>query len=180
MRLSLTTTVAICLGMASPAHGQGLSERPAAVSDVASLDAIVAAFYDVISGPAGRTLDWARDSSLYTADVRFTFTVGQGNERRWVTVNHDQYARDATPFLEKGFFEREIHRVTRRFGDMAHVFSTYEWTSPAEQGPQRGRGINSIELIYQQGRWWITYAQWYSESPDQPIPPEYLPGSAKS
>jgi hypothetical protein len=99
----------------------------------------------------------------------------QGVQRRWVTVDHARYARESSSYLERGFFEREIHRVERRFGDLVHVFSTYEWTAPTPQGPQRGRGINSIELIHAGGRWWITYAQWYTESPEHPIPPEYLP-----
>src|SRR5438105_290642 len=33
--------------------------------DVASIDAIIAAAYDVISGPAGRRRDWNRERSLF-------------------------------------------------------------------------------------------------------------------
>lgn len=175
MRNQLATSIAISLALTSSLHGQGLSSRSAAPADVATLDAIVAAFYDVISGPAGEARDWARDSTLYSDDLRFRFTVGEGSERRWVTVDHAEYARQSGPFLESGFFEREIHRVVRRFGDMAHIFSTYEWSSPTEQGPQRGRGINSIELIHDRDRWWITYVQWHNETPEHPIPEEYLP-----
>jgi hypothetical protein len=114
---------------------------------VQTLDGMVAAFYDIVSGPAGEPRDWARDSTLYRADARFTFEVGQGSERRWQTVDHATYARQAGPFLERGFFEREIHRVVHQFGGMAQVFSTYEWSGPTEAGPERGRGINSqVEL----------------------------------
>jgi hypothetical protein len=180
MQASFVAAIVIGLGMASSLHGQGLSSRTASPADVETLDGIIAAFYDVVSGPAGQARDWARDSTLYSADVRFVFTVGEGSQRRWVTVDHAQYAQESSPFLEGGFFEREMHRVVRRFADIAHVFSTYEWSSPTEQGPQHGRGINSIELIYDQGRWWITYAQWQSETPDHPIPEEYLPRGTRS
>ena len=175
MRTQLATSIALSLALTSSVHGQGLTPRSAAPGDVGTLDAIVAVFYDVISGPAGEARDWARDSTLYTADLRFRFTVGAGSERRWVSVDHAEYARESGPFLESGFFEREIHRVVRQFGDLAHVFSTYEWSHPTEQGPQRGRGINSIELIRAHGRWWITYVQWQNETPEHPIPDEYLP-----
>jgi hypothetical protein len=174
--------VRLCLIVASlitltgaPLHGQALTARPARPADVATLDGIIAAFYDIVSGPVNQPRDWARDSTLYTSDVRFSYMTGEGAQARWQTVTHDTYAKSSDAFLRSGFFEREIHRVERRFGTMVHVFSTYEWTSPTPTGPQRGRGINSIELIYEHNRWWITYAQWFSESATQPIPAEFLP-----
>jgi hypothetical protein len=37
----------------------------AITSDVESIDAIIAAAYDVISGPAGQKRDWDRERSLF-------------------------------------------------------------------------------------------------------------------
>lgn len=156
---------------AATAQIQPLTSRAPAPADVATLDGIIAAFYDVVSGPAGTPRDWGRDSTLYTAGLRF---VSQGDSG-WQSVDHAAYARRSGPFLARGFFEREIHREIHRFGDMAQVFSTYEWARPAADGPERGRGINSIELIWAQGRWWITYAQWTADRPEHPIPPRFLP-----
>jgi hypothetical protein len=176
VRTTIVAMIAITLGAGfDTVSAQALSARAADPADVATLDGIISAFYDVVSGPAGAPRDWARDSTLYTATVRFAFPAGAGAERRWQTVDHAVYARQADTFLQQGFFEREIHRVVSRFGAMAHVFSTYEWSSPTPDGPQRGRGINSIELMFEDGRWWITYAQWAAESADQPIPAAYLP-----
>jgi hypothetical protein len=176
MRAPLVPALLIAtIALAAPATAQPLTQRAADPADVATVDAIVAAFYDIVSGPAGRPRDWARDSTLYTADVRFTIEAGAGAVRRWKTIDHATYARQSSAFLEGGFFEREIHRVTHEFAGMAQVFSTYEWTAPTESGPQRGRGINSIELVFDQGRWWITFAQWASETPERPIPARYLP-----
>jgi hypothetical protein len=76
--------------------------------------------------------------------------------------------------VRRGFFEREIHRTTRRFGNVVHVFSTYEMRERAD-GPVNGRGINSIELFWDGTRWWIAAAQWDDERPDNPIPKAYLP-----
>ena len=76
--------------------------------------------------------------------------------------------------VREGFDEREIHRVTERFGNIAHVFSTYE-TRRSAGGPLMGRGINSIELFWDGKRWWIASAIWDDERPGSPIPKEYLP-----
>jgi sugar lactone lactonase YvrE len=166
----------VCVAAAAPGVGaQGMTSRPALPTDVATLDGIIAAFYDVVSGGRGVPRDWARDSTLYLADARFA--IARESNGRWTagTVTHDAYARSAGPSLERGFFEREIHREVRRFGPIAHAFSTYEWRSEPGAGPPGGRGINSIELFHDGVRWWITSAAWADETPGNPIPAEYLP-----
>ena len=75
--------------------------------------------------------------------------------------------------MRTGFFEREIHRITRRFGNIAHVFSTYE-SRLTPDGPITDRGINSLQLFWDGTRWWIASATWDEERPDNPIPPEHL------
>jgi hypothetical protein len=79
------------------------------------------------------------------------------------------------PLLRRGFFEKEIHRVTRQYGAIAHVWSTYE-SRATEDGPVLDRGINSIELHFDGTRWWIAGAQWFTETKEHPIPAEYLQG----
>jgi hypothetical protein len=74
--------------------------------------------------------------------------------------------------VRDGLEEREIHRVTKRFGNIAHVFSTYELR---RAGAPAGRGINSIQLFWDGERWWIASAVWDDERKDNPIPREYLP-----
>jgi hypothetical protein len=39
-------------------------------SDVASIDAIITAAYEVISGPAGKKRDWDRERSLFLSHAR--------------------------------------------------------------------------------------------------------------
>ncbi|MGZ4815450.1 MAG: hypothetical protein ACXVZV_08580 [Terriglobales bacterium] len=70
--------------------------------------------------------------------------------------------------------EREIHRVTERFGNIAHVWSTYE-SRRTPDGPVIARGINSIELFWDGNRWWIANAIWDQETPTKAIPKEFLP-----
>ena len=143
--------------------------------DVASVDAIIHAFYDVISGPAGAPRQWRRDSTLYIPGIRFV-AMSQRQARPTAEVmDHAQFVAQSDPdFVKHGFFEREIHRVARRFGNIAHVFSTYEYRT-TKDGPVLGRGVNSIQLFWDGSRWWIANATWDGERPDNPIPAELLP-----
>jgi hypothetical protein len=142
--------------------------------DVATLDGIVKAFYEVISGAAGQTRQWGRDQTLYSPGVRFVgMSVRDGHPRAEI-MSHTQYVNGSNEFFVKeGFSEREIGRVTRRFGNMAHVFSTYEWETTAGQ-KARGRGVNSLELFNDGARWWISAVTWDEERPNNPIPKEFL------
>lgn len=149
--------------------------REASPADVSSLDGIIAAFYDIVSGPAGEARDWARDSTLYLPGARFV-VVSRDASGQLVAQNldHGSFATASNSSLEQGFYEREINRVTRRFGPITDVFSTYEWSRTVD-GAVGGRGINSIQLFNDGERWWITGAIWASEETENPIPTEYLP-----
>jgi hypothetical protein len=143
-------------------------------ADVATIDGIVAAFYEVVSGPVGEPRDWGRDATLYLEPMSFTLAaVDSAGNPVARTISKQQFVDQSDAFLvETGFTEREIHRETRRFGNIAHVWTTYEWTT-ADGGT--GRGINGIDLFHDGTRWWITHATWDSEREDNPIPAEFLP-----
>ena len=76
--------------------------------------------------------------------------------------------------LDNGFFEKEITRKVEQFGNIAQVFSSYEaFHSESDEQPFM-RGINSIQLLYDNYRWLIVNVYWMQESPENPIPSEYL------
>lgn len=149
--------------------GQSLTPRP---EDVATLDGIIKAFYEVVSGPAGQPRQWHRDSTLYIPRVRFVaMSVEKGRPVADV-MDHGEFARRYEgAFVDRGFFERETKRTTQRFGNIVHVMSAYEYRA-TENGPVQGRGVNSIQLFWDGSRWWIASATWDDERPDNPIPAE--------
>jgi hypothetical protein len=153
-----------------------VAEIAANPADVGSIDGIVKAYYDVITGPAGQPRQWSRDRTLYIPNVRFVAMGVDKEGRPAARIRSHQEFVDASDadMVANGFDEREIHRVTQRFGNIAHVFSTYE-TRRTPQGPILGRGINSIELFFDGTRWWIAGAIWDDERTGHPIPKEYLP-----
>lgn len=150
---------------------------PAATpADVASLDAILAALYDVISGPAGQKRDWNRFRSLFVPGARLIPTGGPaGQPARAVVLTPDEYVQRSSTVLERdGFFEREIGRTVDTFGRITQVFSTYDSKrTPADPAPFQ-RGINSIQLLNDGARWWVVSIYWDAERPDNPIPAKYL------
>lgn len=178
--------VAACL-VASPVRARGVAEAqgaaptPAAVpaarpADVVSMDAILAALYDVISGPAGQRRDWDRFRSLFVPGARLIPTGGPAGEPPTALVwSADDYIQRAAPGLElNGFFEREIGRSVDTFGRITQVFSAYDSKrSPSDAAPFQ-RGINSIQLLNDGTRWWIVTVFWDAERPDNPIPARYL------
>lgn len=165
--------------MASPATAQQTppAAPPAArPADVASMDAIVAALYDVISGPAGQKRDWDRFRSLFIPGARLipTGKATDGSVRHRV-MTPDEYAATSGPTLEqRGFFEREIGRAVETFGNITHIFSTYDSRTTAADPEPFARGINSIQLLNDGRRWWVVSVFWDSERPDNPIPSKYL------
>jgi hypothetical protein len=75
--------------------------------------------------------------------------------------------------VKDGFYEKEVHRITRRFGNVAQLMSTYEARRTAD-GPVIERGVNSLALYFDGQRWWISSAGWDVERPGNPIPQEFL------
>jgi len=179
-------TLFICFSEGSPSQAQN-SPKPAPQrvdvpdiaprpEDVSSIDGIMKAYYEVISGPAGQPRQWARDRTLYIPEIRFVMLSESKTGQAIAQIaSHQQFVERSNPMLVKdGFYEQEIHRVTQKFGYIAHVFSTYETRLKAD-GPPIGRGINSLELFYDGKRWWIASAIWDDERPDNLLPAEYLP-----
>lgn len=149
---------------------------PADPKDVSSPEAIIAALYDVISGPAGQKRNWERMRTLFVPDARMIPTGKRAtgeSTRRVLTV--EEYIASSGPFLEKdGFFETEIGKRTEQFGNIVHVFSTYESKRAATDERPFMRGINSFQLWYDGKRWWVITILWQSESNDVPIPEKYI------
>lgn len=190
MQIATRLPLVILLALASPLAGGGavaaqittspsspvvVSTPPADPADVASVDAIVAALYDVISGPQGQPRNWNRMRSLFVPGGRLMPVgprQGGGTAMRLMEVN-DYIALSGEQLVTMGFREREIAKRVERFGNIAHVFSTYEGFRGAETAPFL-RGINSIQLMNDGTRWWVVTVFWEAERPDNPLPERYL------
>ena len=180
--LPLATALALLIALAAataptPSSAQQTGAPAADPADVESIDAIMIAVYDVISGDAGEARDWDRFRSLFAPGATLS-PVGRPDGTTYVrrAITPDQYAETSGSYLEQnGFHEVEIHRVTERYGVIAHAFSTYESRRLASDPEPFARGINSFQLLHDGSRWWIVSIYWLQESEDHPIPAQYLP-----
>jgi hypothetical protein len=146
-------------------------------ADVSSIDGIMKAVYDVISGEAGQKRNWDRFRTLFHPSARM-IPSGKNPQTGIVGARAhtpEEYITRSAPFMEKeGFFEREIARRTDIYGNIAQVFSTYASYHKADDKKPFARGINSFQLLNDGKRWWVITIYWQNETPENPLPKEYL------
>jgi hypothetical protein len=142
-------------------------------ADGDSVDSVMRAVYDTISGPAG-TRDWNRFRTLFANGARLIpmRTSAQGTAPSVMTVE-DYVTRAGANFEKTAFYESEVSRRVETFGAIAHVFSTYESRRAPNEKPF-ARGINSFQLVKDGGTWKVMTILWDSEREGNPIPEKYL------
>jgi len=155
------------------------SEPVANPADVESIDTIIGAVYDVISGPAGKKRDWDRERSLFIPGARLIPTAVEAGRNDVdlapLVLDIEGYiARVKRLFEKSGFYEKEIARRAEQFGQIAHVWSTYESRHDPSDPKPFMRGINSIQLFNDGKRWWILSIYWQHEVARHPLPEKYL------
>lgn len=141
--------------------------------DVKSLDAIMVAIYDAISGPAGGR-DWNRFRSLFLPQARFTsVSTGPDGVTTVIAWNVDEFVRDAgVVFAKEPFYEKAIVNRPQSFGNVTQVLSSYESRHSPTDKPF-DRGINSVQLLNDGKRWWVLSILWDTERPGNPLPAEF-------
>jgi len=171
--LTVTTFLA---GAPSTLSGQAAADP----ADVQSIDAIMTALYEVVNRPPGEPYDWDRFLTLFLPDAHMIPNLEQTGGA-FMVLSPEEFAEwidgmtDPSDPSDPGFQEEEIARQVDRFGDVAQVFTTYQkryWGADEILG----RGINSINLVHHDGRWWVTSIVWDEEAGAGPIPERYLPG----
>ncbi|HKD80317.1 MAG TPA: hypothetical protein VKH81_11535 [Candidatus Angelobacter sp.] len=155
----------------SPPASPAAAARP---GDVDSIDHILAAIYDVISGPPGPR-DWDRFRSLFVPGARLIPT--HRDDKGVVSaraLTPDEYATRGQAFFSKeGFFENQLAAHMENWDSIAHVWSTYESRHAKGEKPF-ARGINSFQLMNDGTRWWIVSIYWEQEDAKHPLPEKYL------
>jgi hypothetical protein len=140
------------------------------------INALMIALYETICGPAGQERQWDRMRGLFfpRAHMIRTSLGADGTPQAQVMDVEEYIASTSSFFHEQGFFEWEIARRMDHFGNVAHVFSTYEARHDPNDAVPFKRGINSIQLFFDGQRWWIMNMLWDNERDGNPLPEEYL------
>ncbi|MEP1487367.1 MAG: hypothetical protein ABJL44_20075 [Algibacter sp.] len=144
---------------------------------VFTLDKTIKTLYESISGEKGIERNWGEFKLLFKPGAKL---IPSGKDKKGLYqvkyMSPNDYIKSSGKWLkENGFFEKEIHRTVSSFGNIKHVFSTYEaFHSESDKHPFM-RGINSIQLLNDGNRWWIINIYWTQETFENPIPKIYLP-----
>jgi hypothetical protein len=138
--------------------------------DVETIDSIIAALYDNISGPAGPR-DWERERHLFAPDVHLMPTRPRDDGSHAIQIlDRESYIASRTPFFAANdFYEKEVSRREERFGHIAHVWSAYKG-SRTPGGEVILRGVNSIQLYNDGERWWVVSMVWDNEPTEVLLP----------
>ena len=142
--------------------------------DVSSIGSIIDALYEVISGEKGEERDWDRERNLFHPEARLIVVKKEDNHLETKIMTSDEFIQYAKPFIDgAGFYEYEIARKVEEFGHVVHVWSTFESKSSKEDEKPHTKGINSIQLLNDQKRWWVMNIYWNKETNEFPLPEKY-------
>lgn len=124
-----------------------------------TIDEVIAEMYDSVCFEAGASVDWNRQSTIFAPAARLV----RVNDDGVFEFDLDSYRENFETMIASGampsFWEAEIWRETREFGDVAHVLSAYE-ARRSRGGEFLHRGVNSIQMFRRDGRWWISAMIW--------------------
>jgi hypothetical protein len=167
---------ALALSLSRPTLAQ--QEQPAAPpappaadpADVESIDAIIAALYDVISGPAGER-DWDRFRSLFAPRATLSPMAPRPDGSTPVRViTPEEYVQfGGAYFAENPFYEVEAGRHLEQFGNVANAMSFYESRNAPGEEPFT-RGVNTITLLSDGTRWYVLSIAWDEVREGLPAP----------
>lgn len=164
----------LVVGAVLPAPVQAQSAHPAA-----TIEGVMTELYAAVTREPGKPFGWDR---LRDIALPGAIMVPQARQRggnlqpmsveEFITwIDNGWRTVIGTP-NDRGFFERQLKLVVHQYGDIAMAFTTYE-KGPYTPRAIQGRGINAVQLVRQDGRWWLASIAWDEENSAGPIPPAY-------
>ncbi len=119
--------------------------------DVQSIDAIITAYYEVVSGSSQDPWQFERDSYIHSKNAVITRLDENG-----MAESHALEAEYIPLALapKSDFYEKELKRTVSHYGNIAQVWSAFEIRTAPETA-SNVKGLNSIQLHYENNRWFI-------------------------
>lgn len=148
MNKIILTTISILFAINST-FSQTPEEKYA--KDVTSIDAIINAYYDVVSGSSSDPWEFERDKYIHSKNAVITRFDDKGNSESHA-LEAEYIPMGLSP--KEDFYEKELKRIVSNYGNMAQVWSAFEIRTDPET-ESNIRGLNSIQLHYENGRWFI-------------------------
>ena len=134
-------------------------------------EGIPAALDAAITGPADK--DRACMKALFIPEARMMFvSIGADGTPSYNIQTLDDWIARVKARGHAMLEEKQLKFRIERYGNIAHLWSSYTLQS---DGKQVARGINSIQAIKEAGGWRVTGIMVQVESVTMPLPKEYLP-----
>ncbi len=151
------------------AKTQALSKNNTS-SPIEDIDRVITTLYDVISGPPGER-DWNLFLSLFRDDATMgSIAFDREGTSSFRTFTPKEYVeRNGKYFSENGFYEEEVKRKVNLYGYIAQVWTSYQILT-GKNGSVRLKGINAVQLVFENDTWKITNIVWQAENDDFPLP----------
>ena len=144
--------------------------------DTKSIQHLLDAYYDCISGPIGQKRDFNRLKNLFHSDALLMYSYWNKEETKASTMvfkSIDDYIEKLDYLDKKGFYEHEISNTIDKFGSISQVFSTYRFRVEDKSVAPK-TGITSYQILFDGTRYWIVSMLWTFESNQYKIPKKYL------
>ena len=129
-------------------------------ADVETIDGIIKAYYEIMSGPAGEPINFQRDTSLHYENALILFS-GTDNNKIYNDIENVFDFHKNSVKTKPGIWEYEIERDTHQYGNIANVWSTFGIREKVD-GTFKAKGISSVQLFHDGNRWWIL--SWLTQS----------------
>ena len=147
---------------------------------VQSIEGIIDALYESMSGEIGEPRDWDLYRFLFHPGAKsIRYDRDLDGEINAQYLSPDDYVNTIGKWMETtrktGFYERDIYRIIHTFGNISHVWCTSESFHNKSDEKPYVRNIHSYQLLNHNGRYWIMSLYWARETPENPIPDKYLP-----
>lgn len=158
----------IGLFLCSAVIGQTLDDKYQ--KDVKSIEAIIDAYYDVISGSSEDPWQFERDKFLHSVNAVIIRLDDQENAT-FNSLEAEYIPMGLHP--REDLYEIELKREVRHFGNIAQVWSAFDIRTDQEV-PTNIRGLNSIQLHCENDRWYIDSWTVQMESIDNSLVEDFL------
>jgi hypothetical protein len=137
---------------------------------VKTIEGTINETYKIITGERGEKRNWEAFRQLFTPDAQISVlihdTLGNGIIK---TYTLEEFVRIGMKYYENdGFIEYPLKTIINEYNGIANVFQSYY----AKELELEEQGVNSLQLIFDGDRWWITSILWTSNLNGVELPNE--------
>jgi len=138
-----------------------------------NVNALVKETQRVISIESGQVIDTAYFRTLFLPTAHFSMVGKEDGAYSQETMGLDEFLETLTDeYYSLGYHEESTGEIIDEYNGMAQVIQSFEGE---DSDNETGKGVNSYQLVYSEGRWWIANMVWAMSSDDgKDIPKKYL------